>query len=50
MQGGLEWLDALAIPESPERHETIKKVFHDAIHDVNGKMERHGPGPGGPTH
>ncbi len=50
MQGGLEWLDTLAIPESPERHETIKKVFHDAIHDVNGKMERHGHGPGGHTH
>jgi len=50
MQGGLEWLDTLAIPESPERHAAIKKVFHDAIHDVNGKMERHAHGPGGHTH
>ena len=44
MQGGLEWLDTLAIPESPERHEAIKKVFHDAIHDVNMKRKHHGHG------
>ncbi|MDA1256631.1 MAG: CehA/McbA family metallohydrolase [Chloroflexi bacterium] len=50
MQGGLEWLDTLAIPESPERHEAIKKVFHDAIHDVRGKMEPAGHGVSGHTH
>ena len=49
MQGGLEWLDTLAIPESPERHEAIKKVFHDAIHDVRGKQERTGHEHGGHT-
>ena len=50
MQGGLEWFGMLAIPESLERHEAIKKIFHDVIHDVNGKIERHGHGPGGHTH
>ena len=50
MQGGLEWLDTLAIPDSPERHEAIKKVFHDAIHDVRGKQERAGHGHEGHGH
>jgi len=39
----------LAIPESSQRHEAIKKIFHDAIHDVNGKRQRHGHGQGGHT-
>lgn len=42
MQGGLEWLDTLATPASPERHARIKQVFHDAIADVQRKQARHG--------
>ena len=42
MQGGLEWLDTLATRDTPERHERIKQVFHDAIADVRGKQAAHG--------
>ena len=38
MHGRLEWLGTLVIPESRKRHEAIKNVFPDAIHDVSEKM------------
>ena len=46
MQGGLAWLDTLAIPKSPERHRPIRSVFEDAIAEVTGKM----PGATGRGH
>ena len=38
MQGGVEWLDTLATRADAQRHETIRKVYTDAIGAVEKKM------------
>ncbi|MBI4306494.1 MAG: CehA/McbA family metallohydrolase, partial [Chloroflexi bacterium] len=38
LEGGITWLNTLAIPATPERHRAIKKVFEDAIADIRAKM------------
>jgi hypothetical protein len=37
MQGGLEWLDVLATPESPERHRAIAAIFQRGIDEVRSR-------------
>jgi hypothetical protein len=38
MEGGLTWLDTLAIPAPPERHAAVKGVFEEAIEAVKKRM------------
>ena len=46
MQGGVDWLDTLATRGDDERQKTIRKVFTDAIGEVNKKFpHKHGHGP-----
>jgi hypothetical protein len=38
MEGGLTWLDTLAIPATPERHAAVRGVFEEAIEAVKKRM------------
>lgn len=40
MEGGLTWLDTLAIPATPERHAATKRVFEEAMADLRSRMSR----------
>ncbi len=42
MQGGIAWLDTLATRDTPERHAAIRRVFEDAIAQVQAKQHAHG--------
>ena len=39
MEGGLTWLDTLAIPATPERHAAVRGVFEQGIAALKKRME-----------
>ncbi len=42
MEGGIAWLDTLAMRDSTGRHAAIRRVFEDAIAQVRRKQKKHG--------
>jgi hypothetical protein len=44
LEGGLTWLDTLAIAADPERHARHRRVFREALGRVRERLHGHGPG------
>ena len=44
IEGGLTWLDTLAIPADPERHSRARRVFEDARTHLHDRLHKHDHG------